>query len=218
MTSARNRKSKYDTSSLATRERIIDAAGELFCQDGYSGASISKIAKSAGVLSGSLYWVFSSKEELFSEVLRAESENWGEKVVRNTAFPLGDIGDFANSLDVVGEELVNAPRFIRLILVVASERSANTEVTRNVVQKVRAFWRDRMERELLRFTDGFDRDRAEAFARRISRLTTQLIDGIVISMQIEEQDATVEEMLDQIKKTVTREIVHGLAELKAGAA
>jgi len=51
-----------------TRERILAAARALFAEQGYTAASISKIAKKAEVLPGSLYWAFESKEKLFAAI------------------------------------------------------------------------------------------------------------------------------------------------------
>jgi TetR/AcrR family transcriptional regulator, cholesterol catabolism regulator len=49
----------------ASRGRIIDAALELFSTCGYDGTSIRDIASAVGMTTASLYYHFSSKEELF---------------------------------------------------------------------------------------------------------------------------------------------------------
>ncbi len=52
-----------------TRQRLIDAALNLFDQRGYAGASVSAILREAGVQSGSLYHFFDSKQDLLVAVL-----------------------------------------------------------------------------------------------------------------------------------------------------
>ncbi|QDG50455.1 TetR/AcrR family transcriptional regulator [Persicimonas caeni] len=52
-----------------TRTRIFQAADELFCQYGYDGVSIRDVARHAGVNKASVFYYFSSKEELFEAVL-----------------------------------------------------------------------------------------------------------------------------------------------------
>lgn len=47
-----------------TRQRIVEAAAELFNAQGFSGVSIADVAKSAELEKGSLYNHFSGKEEL----------------------------------------------------------------------------------------------------------------------------------------------------------
>ena len=49
------------------RERIIDAAIEVFCACGYDAASMADVAAKAGVGKGTLYLYFDSKESLFEE-------------------------------------------------------------------------------------------------------------------------------------------------------
>lgn len=52
-----------------TRERIVDAARELFYENGYEATGLAQIRKRAGVNSGSLYYFFPSKEDLLVAVL-----------------------------------------------------------------------------------------------------------------------------------------------------
>lgn len=49
---------------MATREAIIEAAARLFRTKGYHAASVQDIADAVGILKGSLYHHFESKEEL----------------------------------------------------------------------------------------------------------------------------------------------------------
>jgi AcrR family transcriptional regulator len=52
----------------ATRERLLDAAAELFYREGVS-TGIQALAKSAGVSKRSMYELFASKDELLSAAL-----------------------------------------------------------------------------------------------------------------------------------------------------
>lgn len=52
-----------------TRDRIIEAARELFYSQGYHATGLAQILKEAEVNSGSLYHFFASKEELLLAVL-----------------------------------------------------------------------------------------------------------------------------------------------------
>lgn len=56
------------------RDRIIDAAIEVFCASGYEAASMADVALKAGVGKGTLYLYFESKESLFEEAYRLCSE------------------------------------------------------------------------------------------------------------------------------------------------
>ena len=47
------------------REELLDRAGELMAAKGYDGTSMRDIASAVGMLPGSLYYHFDSKESLF---------------------------------------------------------------------------------------------------------------------------------------------------------
>jgi AcrR family transcriptional regulator len=51
-----------------TRDKIIQAAIEVFTQQGYEGARMERIASMVGINKASLYFHFRSKEEIFREI------------------------------------------------------------------------------------------------------------------------------------------------------
>ena len=53
----------------ATRQRIVDAAGRRFKQDGIDGAGVAAVMSDAGLTNGAFYGHFSSKEDLVANVL-----------------------------------------------------------------------------------------------------------------------------------------------------
>jgi len=60
MASTRTRPTRSET-----RERILQAAGEVFTSRGYDGASLDQVAAAAGLTKGAVYSSFSGKDELF---------------------------------------------------------------------------------------------------------------------------------------------------------
>ena len=48
-----------------TKRKIFEAAMELFAQKGYDGTSVEEITSVVGIAKGTLYYHFSSKEEIF---------------------------------------------------------------------------------------------------------------------------------------------------------
>jgi AcrR family transcriptional regulator len=56
---------------VRTRERLVEAAKEVFEELGFLEARISDIAERAGQAHGSFYYYFDSKEEVFREVAAA---------------------------------------------------------------------------------------------------------------------------------------------------
>ena len=52
-----------------TKERILEAALELFAQSGYLGTSMSDIAKKLGITKGALYKHYTSKQEILDSIV-----------------------------------------------------------------------------------------------------------------------------------------------------
>jgi AcrR family transcriptional regulator len=61
-----------------TRARLLDAAKEIFEENGFLDARISDIAERAGLSHGSFYHYFDSKEEVFREVATAVDDELSE--------------------------------------------------------------------------------------------------------------------------------------------
>jgi TetR/AcrR family transcriptional regulator, cholesterol catabolism regulator len=66
----------------ATRQRVIDAARELFDTHGYQGTTIREIARHAGVAVGSVFTTFASKGEILSEVMATRLESLYAEIAR----------------------------------------------------------------------------------------------------------------------------------------
>ncbi|MDR1968582.1 MAG: TetR/AcrR family transcriptional regulator [Burkholderiaceae bacterium] len=52
------------------RARILKAAARLFRRKGFKGTTVRDIAEAAGILSGSLFYHFATKEEMLLEIMR----------------------------------------------------------------------------------------------------------------------------------------------------
>lgn len=61
------RKTKEE--AAATRDRILDAAEQLFSEQGVSRTTLQHIATAAGVTRGAIYWHFDDKSALFNAMM-----------------------------------------------------------------------------------------------------------------------------------------------------
>jgi AcrR family transcriptional regulator len=64
----------------AKRRQIMDGARTIFLSAGFDGASMNDIAREAGVSKGTLYAYFTSKDELFEAIIRAEKAQYAERL------------------------------------------------------------------------------------------------------------------------------------------
>ena len=94
--------SDTDVLSPEKHRQILRGAAIIFAQDGYEGASMSRIAACAGVSKGTLYNYFAGKAELFSAWVAGECE-------RNLShvFEEGELdGQLKAGLLTLGERIV----------------------------------------------------------------------------------------------------------------
>jgi AcrR family transcriptional regulator len=87
---------------VRTRARLVQAAKEVFEEDGFLEARISDIAERAGLSHGSFYHYFDSKEQVFREVAEAMDERLSE--------PLGSVIHASGSGETPRERLRKALR------------------------------------------------------------------------------------------------------------
>ncbi|MBC8065450.1 MAG: TetR/AcrR family transcriptional regulator, partial [Chlorobia bacterium] len=78
------------TEALKTRDRIIEAARDLFLNQGYNSTGLAQITQHAGVKSGSLYYFFPTKEDLLIAVLDFYRANIYEGLLKYTYERISD--------------------------------------------------------------------------------------------------------------------------------
>jgi AcrR family transcriptional regulator len=128
------------------RDRLVEAAAEVFAERGYEGAGVAEIARRAGLTTGAIYGRFSGKAELLTETLRAES---GEQL--DQLFAAGDrTPDAARLIRNVGSQLPVRPRtrkqFLLLEAFVAARRDPElAAVLRRDVGEARGTFRRLVE-------------------------------------------------------------------------
>jgi AcrR family transcriptional regulator len=71
--------SKATGTSASRREELLGIAAQLFATQGYKNTTVRHIADAAGILSGSLYHHFDSKESMVDDILREfQNELFGQ--------------------------------------------------------------------------------------------------------------------------------------------
>jgi AcrR family transcriptional regulator len=115
------------------RPLVLDAAFELFLENGYDGTSMEAVARAAGVTKPVVYDCFASKEELFTALLRREET----RVLGQIAEALPRRADRDDAELVLGDALTaflravaESPQAYRVI--VLGEGGANAAVARRI--------------------------------------------------------------------------------------
>lgn len=98
------------------RDRIISAAYKVLSEKGYDKASTKEIAMTAGVAQGLINYYFPSKDLLFAEVFRRETEKYCNSYqipIQESDEPLTFAG-IANILEIPKSKAVEEPEWLRL--------------------------------------------------------------------------------------------------------
>jgi AcrR family transcriptional regulator len=151
----------------STRERVLDAAAEVFAAQGFEGARIASIAKAAGLSVGAIYNHYPSKAELLAAV-----------VERHTAEDLGRLlgGESAvGVLDLIverGRELDQGPPAALLLAEVILAARRDPEVARVLLRESTV--REELLAEFLRFAQASGDVVADVDAAVVARFCLML--------------------------------------------
>lgn len=85
-----------------TRERLVDAAAEVFAERGYERAGVAEIARRAGYTTGAIYSRYSGKAELLADAIRCSTQDEFDRLFAEHAFE----GRPTDILERVGSHLV----------------------------------------------------------------------------------------------------------------
>lgn len=88
-----------------TKQRILDAALELFSTQGFEATSIAQIADAVGVRKASLYSHFDSKQDILDRLIESIMENYAKHSVRSLADRIGDELDPDGVVRLVTEQI-----------------------------------------------------------------------------------------------------------------
>ena len=141
------------------RQGLLDAAETYFLEVGYEAFSMAQLAKRAGVVKGTLYLYFKTREELFLTLYEQSLIRWGEvftgylsgsmtskvyaKTLYSTALADGSFLPLLIRLEHVIEHNVAIPRlieskrvFIRQVEIVAEVTSTSLKLSKAQAREV----------------------------------------------------------------------------------
>ena len=146
------------------KDRIVEAAREVFSKKGYHDATMDDVAEQLGVSKGALYQYFNSKEDLYRTILKASFHNMTE-LLRSTATGGGslaetcqaffdnltkDTSSIGHSFEVISEASRNAA----LAKVVRENYHETTEVIEQCLTELRKEGSLRKELDIHLLTEG----------------------------------------------------------------
>jgi AcrR family transcriptional regulator len=181
-----------------SRERILEAATELFAQKGYAGAGVDQLAARSGIAKTAIYYHFGNKAGLLAAALERASNTWIEGIAQASR----QGGDWPSRLDrgLAGMRamLEEKPWIFKLMqilaLEVAEEKPEIRETLRSILRRAReaivAGMRDAL---------GFEVPDAEGVAKVI----LGSLDGISMSQEIDPDAISLDEAFLELRRITT---------------
>jgi AcrR family transcriptional regulator len=155
------RRQSTETGASA-RERILDAAYELFSRRGVRGVGINEVIERAGVATATLYRHFPSKDSLVLAFLDLREQRWTKDLIEAGAIRRGSNPEerLLAIFDVLDEwfhrDDFESGSFIKVLLELGPDHPAGGASVRHLEQ-IRAIVRRLAEEAGLRDTDSFAR-------------------------------------------------------------
>ena len=146
----------------SARERILDAAYELFSRRGIQAVGVNEVIEHAGVATATLYRHFPSKEKLVLAFLDLREQRWTKDLIEAGAIRRGSNPEeqLLAIFDVLDEwfhrDDFEAGSFIKVLLELGPKNPAGGASVRHLEQ-LRAIARHLAEEAGLRDTDAFAR-------------------------------------------------------------
>jgi AcrR family transcriptional regulator len=100
----------------SSRDRILDAAEELFAKRGYAGVGLSEVAEVVGLGKSSLFHHFKSKPQLYAAVAGRILRRIEERLVRSLAKGGDPVARLERWLDEIVDVLAANPTYARVLL------------------------------------------------------------------------------------------------------
>lgn len=169
---------------IAKREEILDTALDVFAEKGYRRASLRQIAEAVGLSQAGLLHHFSSKEELFSEVLRKRDEVDVRIADSSEHDALGE-DPFGTLVDVVRRN-AQVPGLVQLYATVSVDAADDDHPGHDYfVSRYRDFIAQ-LENHV-RAEQSAGRIDATLDARQIARIGIAVADGMQVQWMLDDQ-------------------------------
>lgn len=187
-----------------TREKILGVARRLIAENGYSATSISMISKASGVRPASIYWAFESKEGLLAAVLERAADDF---FASNMHLSDPNPKSIRDMMQATAETIAAQPDFLRLLLIMSTERQKGDPKILEAARKIRDLSRQSIENQLAPFVTAPTERQRKAIRHDASRLAIMLFDGTFVSMQLEPNESSIKHLAHLVAIAVEGAIV-----------
>ena len=187
-------KEQFEEIRKGSRQKILDAALEVFAQQSYHSSTVGAIAKSAGISKGLLYNYFKNKDEVLHELMVGMMDSLMSEFLPIKAdgkLTDEDVKNFIN----IGIDLVLAkPYYWKLYFSVALQPEVMTKVFDKMMEKAQPYMNAMTE---------YFRDKGYENPEVMMRYISAVMDGIQFHCMIDPRTFPAEE----VKKLLIKQFV-----------
>jgi AcrR family transcriptional regulator len=185
-------------SSHASRERILEAATELFAQQGYAGTGVDQLAARSGIAKTAIYYHFGNKAGLLAAALERAASTWIEGIDQASR----QAGDWSSRLDsaLAGMRtlLEEKPWIFKLMQILAFEVGEENPEIRETLQ---AIVRQAREAIVAGMRDALGVEVPDA--EGVARVILGLLDGITLGLQLDPEATSLDEAFVELRRITT---------------
>ena len=163
---------KRQQNRIEREGRILDAAKKIFCETGYSGATMDAVAVEARLSKPTLYHYFESKEALFEAMMLVERDHMLDAFQRPS--PRGMVADLLEFSWVYADTVLR-PDMLSLARLIIGEVQRFPEIG----HAYQASGPDRLLRGIMEYLDG--QKQAGRLAFDDAELAAQDLWGLILS-------------------------------------
>jgi AcrR family transcriptional regulator len=181
--------------SAVSRERILEAATELFATRGYAGAGVDRLAERSGIAKTAIYYHFGNKEGLLAAVLERTATQWIDGILqaaRQASEPRARLENALHGMRAMLEErpwIYNL--FQILALEVAEEKPEIRATLRAIIRRARQAIIDGMSEAL-----GVEVPDADG----VAGMMLAMLDGVSLGMQIDAERVSLDQVFTDLRR------------------
>ncbi|HVW27669.1 MAG TPA: TetR/AcrR family transcriptional regulator [Polyangiaceae bacterium] len=190
--------SQAGTRQGSTRERLLEAAIEMFAERGYAATGVDALCRRAGVAKTGLYWEFQNKVGLLNAVIDQVVTEWVDQI-REAACAAGSPRERLDvALKMVRRRIQERPEVFRVLLVVLAER---TQVDEEAREALRRFYTSAHSALLSGFQESIGSALPAEKISLICDFVLAAIEGVLLRAQVYGTD-DIDRLFDVIRASV----------------
>jgi AcrR family transcriptional regulator len=178
-----------------SRERILQAAAELFAQRGYAGVGVDEVAARSGIAKTALYYHFGNKDGLLAAVLERTAAAWIEAIRQTSSEAAGPFERLERALAGMRALLEERPWVLRLLQILALEVADEKPKVRATLQAIFRRAREAIV-EGMREALGVDLPQADL----IAKVVLALLDGISLGLHVDPDEINLDEAFAGLRR------------------